>query len=359
MDGAIRRRPGRRGPHSLNPDIFSFRDLNRTRGSWSPVTGGTCMSNDTIVARRIAEIAVDGHVSAEDVLYLRRTVFQDGIASPAELDAIFLLAERAPRGDPEWLMFFEEIVADFYLRQNEPQGYLTEEEFEALKARITRDGEAASQLELRLMIRLLEVARDTPPSMHSFVADQLRRAILNKGADAAVTREETALVRRFIFASGGAANVAVTREEAELIFDINDATMGLGNDPAWTEFFVRAISNHLMSHFTFDAPSRQEALRAQQFLEDRTVSPGGFLRRMVSLSGFRSEEKPAQTERNVMRERAIAEAEKITPLEADWLADRIGRDGVLGEGERRIVNHLRELGDDLPPKLKALVERAA
>ncbi|HXI86848.1 MAG TPA: hypothetical protein VNH64_05285 [Parvularculaceae bacterium] len=311
-------------------------------------------------AERFAEIGASGYVFAEDVIFLRREVFANGIVSNSELDALFAIGERAPKGDPEWPAFFEEAATDFYLRQQKPQGYFTPDQFESLRARVTRDGETASPLEFRVLMRLLETARETPPAMHSFIAGELRRAILDKGPDAAVTREETSLVRRFIFAGGGADNVAVTRDEAELIFDINDATMGLGNDQAWTEFFVVAISNHLMAHFTFDPPDRHEALRLESFAEDRTINPGGFLKKMLSLAGLKPEEAgSAQAQRNEARELRIVEAEKIAPEEADWLADRIGRDGVLGEGERRIVNHIRDLGAELPPKLKALVERAA
>ena len=67
----------------------------------------------------------------------------------------------------------------------------------------------------------------------------------------------------------------------------------------------------------------------------------------------------AQAERNATRDSEIAVAEKITPTEADWLADRIGRDGELHASEKELVSYIRKCGADLPPKLKALVERAA
>lgn len=309
----------------------------------------------------LAKIAAKGFVSAEDVTTLRRNVFHDGVVSPKELDALFKLAEHAPKGSPEWPMFFEEAAADFYLREEEPYGYITDAEFETLKARITRDGHIASPLEIRLLLKLLETSTSTPTSMHDFVGEQLRHAILSKGADARVTRDYTELMRRFIFTGGGDGHHAVTRAEAELLFDINDATMGIDNDPAWTELFVKAIANHLMAHFSYAPPSREEALARHDFMSDHSVNVGGFFKRMISggLAGFKEDETSPQRARNEARERGIREAEKITPEEAEWLADRIGRDGVFGESERRLIQHMRDIGAELPPKLKALIERAA
>jgi hypothetical protein len=313
-------------------------------------------------ASKLSGVGARGYVTKEDVSFLRRNVFQDGIVSQSELDAVFALAERAPKGDAEWPMFFEEAVADYYLREEDPHGYLTDQEFATLKARVTRDGRKASEIELRLLLKLLETATATPAAMTDFVAEQLKLAILDRGPDASVTANDTVLLRRFIFANGGDGNVRVTKREAELLFDISDATHGVGNDAVWTEFFVKAIANHLMSHFTYDAPSRDEALRRQAFFSDQSanVNVGGFFKRMIAggLSGLK-EEKSAQALRNEQRDRDIAVAEKVTPVEADWLADRIGRDGTFHASERALIDYMRDLGAELPPKLKALIDRAA
>ena len=62
---------------------------------------------------------------------------------------------------------------------------------------------------------------------------------------------------------------------------------------------------------------------------------------------------------NEQRDADIAQAEKLTKTEADWLASRIGRDGAFDLNERRLIERLRELKDDLPEGLKALIDRAA
>ena len=126
--------------------------------------------SDQPLATRLAAIGADGFVSADEVLFMRRTVFADGVVSHNELDALFDLGDRAQDGDPEWFQFFAEAAADFYLREEEPQGYLTPDEFQSLKARVTRDAHA-NGLEIALMVKLMETADQTPPEMAAFVGE--------------------------------------------------------------------------------------------------------------------------------------------------------------------------------------------
>ena len=136
------------------------------------------MSDQSLHARLIA-VGADGFVTADEVLFLRRSVFADGIVSKEELGGLFALGERAPEGDPEWLQFFAEAAADFYLREEEPQGYLTEEEFQSLAALVTRNGHA-SKLELGLLVKLMETATQTPAAMSEFVGEQIKQSVLQK-----------------------------------------------------------------------------------------------------------------------------------------------------------------------------------
>lgn len=231
---------------------------------------------------RIATIGVDGYVTADEVLTLRRSVFKDGVVSGEELDALFTLGERAPEGDREWAIFFAEAAADYYLREEEPGGYLTPEEFSSLKARVTRDRHIASALEIRVMVRLMEKARTTPSEMAGFVGEQIKTSIVKKPDGACVSREDAELLRRYLFAAGGDGHVAVTKAEAELLFDINDATQNAPNSSAWTELFIQGVINHLMAHLGYTAPSREEAFRRNAWMRDTSVDVNGFFKRMMS-----------------------------------------------------------------------------
>lgn len=319
--------------------------------------------SDTSLETRLAAVGADGYVTANEVLFLRRTVFEDGVVNTEELDAIFALGERAPDGDPEWLQFFAEAVSDYYLREEEPQGYLTPEEFASLQVRITQNDGHANALERCLLVKLMETVVRTPPEMARFTGEQFKQAILKKPEGPLVEKEDAMLLRRYLFAAGGDGHVAITRAEAELLFDINDAVQTANNSPAWTELFVQGVVNHLMAHLGYTAPSREEAFRRNAWAKDQTPNVGGFFKRM--LSGGLGAVKDAYSqdslheEHNARRDEDAAIAAQVTQSEADWLAGRIGRDGAFDNNELQLIEKMRELENDLPENLKALLTRAA
>lgn len=317
--------------------------------------------SDQSLETRLAAIGENGYVTADEVLFMRRAVFADGIVSNEELDALFTLGARAPGGDAEWLQFFAEAASDFYLREEEPRGYLTAEEFQSLKARMGRSGDCVSALEIAVLVKLLETATQTPPEMSAFAGAQIKGAILAKPSGAFVDKNDAMLLRRFLFASGGDSNVGVTRAEAELLFDINDATDSSRNNPAWSELFVQGVVNHLMAHLGYTAPSREEAFRRDAWVRDHSVNVGGFFSRMFSgvFGAVKDADKSVYQTHNEKREVDASVAAKVTDSEADWLANRIGRDGAFDENERSLIERMRKLEDELPENLKALLERAA
>ncbi|MFZ5618686.1 MAG: hypothetical protein ACOZAA_15330 [Pseudomonadota bacterium] len=321
------------------------------------------MSNDRLEPL-IRNVGADGYVSGDDVLFLRKNVFADGVVSRLELAALFALAEKAPHGDREWADYFVEAAADFFLREEEPHGYLTQEEFNFLEALVTRDGKKASSIELSLLVALMEKATATPPAMSEFIADQFRRLIAEREKAPKIVRADSELLRRYFYASGGAGSIAVIREEVELLFDIHEMTAGSDNDPAWADLFIKAVAAHLMAHVGYKPLPREEALRLHDWVKDQTVDPAGFFGRMVSggLAGIREaygqKQSPA-ARRNADDAIAAAIAEQVTAQEADWLADRIGRNGRFDEIEKALLAYMRDLDADLPPKLSALVAKAA
>ena len=313
----------------------------------------------------IRSVGADGHVSADDVIFLRKNVFADGVVNRAELAALFALAEKAPQGDREWFDYFAEASADFFLREEEPAGYLTEEEFQHLEAFVTRDGKKASSIELGMLVALMEKATETTSTMAEFTADQFRRLIRDRSKGAArVSGADAALLRRYLYASAGDGSIAINRDEAELLFDLHEMTIGADNDPAFADLFIKAVAAHLMAHVGYQPLPREEALRLHAWVTDQTVNPAGFFGRMVSggLAGIRESYGRKQSfasKKNEDDAIAAAIAERVTAQEADWLADRIGKNGKFDDVERALLHYMRELGADLPPKLSALVAKAA
>ena len=311
----------------------------------------------------------NGFVSASDVRTLRQSVFKDQIVSHDELAALLALAERAPDGDPEWRTFFAEATADFYLREEVPHGYLTEAEWRDLNHQVTRYSNTVTPLVLGMLVKLVALAKVTPPQMSDFIGDQFRRMVKARGETASITKADADLLRDFIFAIGGDENVAVSRREAELLFDLNDLTLSVENDPAWSDLFVKAIANHLMCHIGYQPVDRDTAMRQWDWVSDHSVDVGGFFKRMLSggTAAIRNayakvpEGEATTTYEHLLRTRAFQSdrTEEVCDHEADWLADRIARDGVTDDNERALIAYMLELEDELPDRLRGLLASAA
>lgn len=322
----------------------------------------------------MTRVAASKHLTVEDAKAMRRAVYHDGAVDPGELEAVFALDEAAERRDPEWSAFFVEVVTDFIVNQEKPQGYVSEANARWLIDRIAKDGVVATASELELLVTVLEKATSSPDQLSAFALDQVRHAVVDGDGPLAkgtltpgrVGAEEADLIRRVLYAFGGEGNIAVTRAEAEVLFDINDATAEADNDPAWTDLFVKALANTLMAASGYQVPSREVALKREDWLSSGAGGVGDFFARMVSgglkgvFDAYRQPDLEARwAERNQRFAEASAAAEVVNEPEAAWLADRIGRDGKLHENEKAVLRFIAEQSPDIHPSLKPLIDKAA
>ena len=117
----------------------------------------------------------------------------------------------------------------------------------------------------------------------------------------------------------------------------------------------------------YRAPSREDALRQEKWVEDTSVNVDGFFGRMVSggLSGvvdaFKNDRtlEDAYAEKNAAYEAAMKEAELVDANEAQWVSERIGRDGVLHENELSLLRFLKKESTGIHPILKPLLDKVA
>jgi hypothetical protein len=315
-------------------------------------------------------------LTGEDVLALRRAFFEDGTVAPDEAEALFMLNRRAPAHGHEWNVLFVEALTDYVVNQALPRGYVTSDNAQWLVDRISVDGIVERASELELVVKIIESAAYVPEGLVTFALQQVHRSVVEGRSIAdpdfprepgIVTADEVELIRRILYGFGGAGNIAISRAEAEVLFDINDETDESRNDPAWSDLFVKAIANYLMAASGYQVPSREEALRREEWLEERDeLSFGSVLGKMLqgglsdAFGGYREQDwEEAALERLERQHRAIVTAEEVTESEAGWLIERIGRDGQLRVNERALVSFLRAESPRLHPSLEPLLGRAA
>jgi len=322
----------------------------------------------------VDEIMRRGSIKDVDVLRFRSAFYCDGVVSAEEAERLFQLNDDCAVQDETWPEFFVEAMTDHIVNQAQPEGYLTGEDAKRLIARIAKDGKIARKTELDLIVNVLDKSRWSPVSLAAFALEQVRRAVVDgdgplragevseKGR---ISEPEVELVRRILYAFGGDGNVAVTRREAEVLFDINDAIADPEANPAWTDLFVKAVTNVLMAASGQAVPTREEALRRDAWLEERSeLSAPSLLLSMVtsSLEAVRGAYQEQSSE-----ERALARLEhqrieiitneEITQAEVSWLCERLGRDGRLTANEAALIAYLQKESPNIHPDLQATVER--
>jgi hypothetical protein len=218
-------------------------------------------------------------IGAQDVLRFRREIFEDGIVSRQEAEAVLALNEMASEKCAEWNEFFIEALTDHVVTQAEPQGYVSEDVADWLMTMVTRDGKVDSASELELLVNVLSKANRVPEKLEKMVLDTIGRAVLegegplSKGrlTPGVIGEAEVELVRQVLFAFGGNGGISISKTEAEFLFMLNAYTDEKLNHPAWREFYVKAIANYLMAATAYRAVPRAQAITREEWLEDRDV----------------------------------------------------------------------------------------
>lgn len=320
--------------------------------------------------------AKTGMVGAEDVLKLRAAHYDNGLIEPAEADFLFDLEHHVRTPAPEWSEFFVEALTHYLVDQADPHGYVDGEKGQWLLGRIMADGQVRSETELELLVSIVESARAVPFRLSTLALAEVRRAVVEGSGltrhgrlePGSITMAEVALVRRVLYGAGGEKGIAVSREEAEALFDIDDAIGHADNVDRWSHLFAKAVGNYLMAAVLYEAPSRDEALRRQAWLDapddgttflDRFVDGltrfGDLLEGLTQSLGDKVE--AAYAERNARDASKIAEAEQLTDGEIDWIIARIGRNGRLSRAEMALIEFLRSGHHRLPARIEDMVHR--
>ena len=327
-------------------------------------------------------LATPGTITSRDVLEFRREVFRDGLVSKHEADAIFMINEETVDQCQEWHEFFVEAISDFVVGRLEPRGIVSVENSEWLIRQVTRDGQIKTANELELLVKTLEKATQCPPSLVTFVLEQVARIIISGEGElingetltkGVIGKAETELLRRVIYSVSGSHSIAVSKDEAQILFDLNDKTVESENHPAWNELFVKAVASHLMAVSGYQPPDRQSVFAREEWLNDTDLDVAGTLKEVLSSfagafsvdglkDAFKSDQQRVEETweaRNDTFDAAASVAEKIDGDEGNWLVERIGRDKIIHENEKALIRFLKENSPSINPSLQPLLDKVA
>jgi len=325
----------------------------------------------------IAQLLLHREVRLDDVLRMRREIFADGIVSLDEADCLFKLNDAFEDPISEWNDFFVQALTNFFLYQQKPSGFITASDGNYLISKVWQDERVKSATELELIVHLIDRAQTCPDALRECVIREVKESVLTNSGPlrdghflkaGVIDAAEVAILERVLFGMASEGSLAISRAEAELLFDLNDATIEAENHPSWRKLFVKGISNYLMSSLSYAPMKREERIAQDAFLESRGSMTGIFgkmgqslmkgpmalldvITAPVSADRLWDEELSRRQEQSQFNER-------ITAAEADWVINRIGKDGVLHDNEKALLSFIRDHARTIPPVLQSLLQKA-
>jgi len=321
-------------------------------------------------------------ISAEDVIKFRREVFQDIVVSRAEAEGVFALNNSIEDRCREWNEFFVEVMVDYCVNQAKPKGYMSENNADWLIKHVMKDGRLDSNSELELIVKIIERASEVPTQFVAFALDQISTAVLEGNGQllndeslkaGVIGAAEANLIRRAIYGVGADGRIMISKDEVEVLFQLNDSTIEAENHPEWTDVFIKAVTCHLMAADGFRVIDRKEAMRREEWLNDTSIDLSGLLSKTLSSVGNLMSAaifpetidtksgmvEAAWEKRNASLEMAEQISNAIDPDESHWLVERIGRDGVLHENEKALLQYLKKESPQIHPSLQPLLDKVA
>lgn len=313
----------------------------------------------------MAQLMSSARMTSENVIELRKNVFDDGVMTRGEAQMLLDLDRVCTDKCAEWAPFLYEAISDYIVNQERPSGYISQDNAVWLQNTLAKD---STETIVGLLVHVLEKAKSAPESLATMGLNAVVKNVVSNDGDAPqMSKSDVEMLRRVLYAFGGQGNVGLSRAEVEVLFDINDKTAAAHNDPEWNDLFTKAIASYVLSFSGYVAPSREEALRKEAFVNDTSVNLGGFFSRMVSgglsaiadaYSGADGVEA-AYAAKNAAFDAAQADAEIVDEAEAKWVAERIGRDGKLHDNERSLLQFLKKESHNIHPALQPLLDKVA
>ncbi len=337
------------------------------------------IQNFHALARRLSDASA---IRPDDVLSLRRLIFQDGVVDDEQAQTLFRLNDNCTDKCDEWFGLYVEALTDYFVWQSTPRGYVSDEQASQLIAAISQDGHIDDASELALLINIVHWCTHCPDQLGQLAISAVRDSVLHTdhscyGSNrppAVILNEDVELIRSTIYAPGSPGGFTVSRDEAERLLELDRKTSADENADSWPDLLAKGVANYLM--FPRGAPivpEPNEALRREEWLKERgtigeiftqagqALASGNIpLREVLSdLDPFWRKKEAEAAARETARLQEAVQREAITHDEATWLIAQIEKAPVLSEGVLQLLKIIKTNSPNVDPVLDPLLQKAA
>ncbi len=333
-------------------------------------------------------VGTSGMVEASDIAALRRAIYQDGVVSRAEGQALFEIERGRKAHSDAWSGLFVEALTDYAIKQEPPEGYLSNDTAAWITAEISKRKQPSTDAEIELVINLIEQAREVPAAFASFALRLVKDMVMYAdGPDARgrshdgarVSEADVIALQRVLWGAGSEGLMAVSRDEAEALVAIADASAGYDNDPKFDDLFAKAIGNYLLGSTGRAVPSRDVALRweTEAYRGDaiglmqavlntsrkadwgQLTTPDFFKDTILNARSLGEDLEHRFEAENAAYDAAQLAAAVMTPEKAGWLLNHVGQNGVTTGPEKALLRFIAREASSLDPSLAKVMETVA
>ena len=181
-------------------------------------------------------------VNAEDVKFLREKFYPVGLSSDDDVMIIMALQNSCPETCEEWHDFFVESLSNFIVSHVPPSGELSEGNAAWVKRMLSIGGVLRTPLEVKCLMRALDISVSLPVSLSCLALDQLRLAMVERRGGYAsmrsssrpgITRGDLDFINRILVNRLFKNPNSLTDRELDIISAIDQGVAHTFNDPAW------------------------------------------------------------------------------------------------------------------------------
>jgi hypothetical protein len=225
-------------------------------------------------AEHLLEVADDGRIGADDVLRLRRAIYGKGGIDREKAAALFKLNRDRERHDPAWAELYVEALCDFFYWREGSDSVLTADAERMLMDWIGPAEAIDDGTELRLLLSLMFRTNGSSEAFRAYVLDAVRHSVLHSSQalygqagrrPGVIDAADVEVIRKLVYGLGSQSGMAISAVEAAFLFELEHATAGAQNAPAWRDLFVKAIAMHLL--FAGSSPDRIDEPEARWLIE--------------------------------------------------------------------------------------------